>query len=309
MSLGLCCMYMVEKKSRNGTIKLINAMDCKTLQFGAFNAGKYSDEFILEIYQNNVNNLKKMLKIILADGIKVFRISSELLPLFDIVKESIYNHASILNALKEIGDFVKANNMRLSMHPDQFVVLSSATQRIIDNGVKILAYHNWIFDRMGLDNSPFYAINVHGGARGRLSTLVDTISKLPDNIRGRLTLENDESSYNVKELMGVYNQTGVPCLFDTHHHTFNDAGISIEEGMELALSSWGSIKGLTHLSNTTPGLENGSFVERRKHSDYIHYIPECQRIANNSGRIDIEIEAKQKQLSVMKMVKDFDIAL
>ena len=62
-------------------------------------------------------------------------------------------------------------------------------------------------------------------------------------------------------------------------------------------------KPLQHLSNTTPGLEGGSFTERRKHSQYIEYIPDCQRDGLLRDMIDVDVEAKMKNLAVLGMKK------
>jgi UV DNA damage endonuclease len=306
--LTLCCHFQISSIKRDGSIKWTNGMEERLLQFGAFNAGKYSDEQILGTYLNNVNNLRDMLKKISSEGIRGFRVSSNLLPLFDIVKESIPNNPAILSSLKEIGDFVKLKGMRLSQHPSQFVVLSSKSPDVIEKAKKELHYHNWLFDQMGLPNTPYYSVNVHGGARGESAKLIETINSLHDNLRARLTLENDESSYSTEDLMAVHKETGTPVVWDSHHHSFNPGTLSTEDAMEFAMTSWGDIQPTTHLSNTTPGLEAGSFTDRRKHSDYVHYIPDCQRIAANTDKINIDMEFKMKNIALHKAVKDFDIA-
>lgn len=56
-------------------------------------------------------------------------------------------------------------------------------------------------------------------------------------------------------------------------------------------------------------MENGSFTERRKHSDYVHYIPEYQLKLNNENILDIEMEFKMKNLAIEKAVKDFGLIL
>lgn len=309
MSLGLCCQFLEPVVKRDGSIEYKNSSGEEGLQHGQFLKNKYSKEKIQQTWVNNCKNLLLLLKKIHLLGIKVFRFSSNLLPLFDCVDPEYHNHTELLVILNDIGEFVKVNNIRLSSHPDQFSVLSSDNQKVIDNSFKILSYHAWIMDQMKLDLSPYYAINIHGGKKGNSNILIDSINKLPNNVKSRLTLENDERSYNVSDLLKVYSETHVPVLFDSHHHTFNDALMTIEEGLELCKTTWNNIKPLTHLSNTEPGLEKGNFTERRKHSNYVHYIPECQRLDNNQDKIDIELEFKMKNIALFKCVKDFEISL
>ena len=155
-------------------------------------------------------------------------------------------------------------------------------------------------DRLGAAASTQSAINIHGGKRGSPDRLVKSILALPDNVRSRLTLENDENCWSVKDLMPISAATGVPVLFDSHHHTFNDGGLPGEEAMLAAASTWPQgILPLQHISNTEPGLEGGNFTERRAHSWAIHTIPDYQKNFYNSGKCDIEMECKGKNLGFL----------
>jgi len=307
--IGLCCHYVVPVTKRNGTIEYDNILNERTLQFKAFNSGKYSKEKVLDTYINNISHVKSILNKILNEGIKSYRMSTGVFPLWDIVSDDIKNNDLVLSTLKEIGAFVLKNNMRITCHPDQFVVLSSDNPNVRDNSLKTLSMHAWIFDKMELPKTPYYSINIHGGKGGNGKQLIESICALPDSIKNRLTLENDESSYSVADLYEVYANTQVPVCFDSHHHSFNDGGMSAEDAMNKAFTTWGTSKPMTHLSNTTPGLESGSFREKRKHSDYVHYIPEYQLKAHSENKTDIDFEFKMKNLAIFKAVKDFNISL
>lgn len=300
MSLGICCQYMVKKNS-----KYINLCAEKTLRLGQFNDGAYPDKRIIDTWNSNLQNLFKVLKIVNDQGFKLFRVSSNLFPLYDKKPELL--NSNISSMLKTIGDFVKSNNIRITSHPDQFVVLSSNNKNVISNSIEMLKHHAWIFDSMGLDMNSKYSINIHGGVRGNSNVLINSINNLPGNVRKRLTLENDELAYSVNDLYAVHLETKVPLCFDTHHHTFNDAGLSINTGLDLAISTWSGIKPLTHLSNTDPKNVNGSFQEKRKHSEYVHYIPEYQRVLNNTGLIDIEMEFKMKNVAIEDCLNRFEV--
>lgn len=307
--LGLCCQYVENRVKRSGAVETVNIINEQGLQYGQFQKGKYSNAHVEAAWINNAQELLKIVKRIHGEGIKLFRVSSSLFPLYDSLPDLIKNSHTVKSTLAEVGKFVIDNNMRMTTHPDQFVVISSNRPDVIDNSLRMLDHHAWMFDQMNLPVSPYYAINIHGGTKGNSSILIDSIKKMSANARGRLTLENDERSYNVSELYKVYEETGVPVCWDSHHHTFNDAGLSLPDGLALAKRSWGSIRPLTHLSNTDPSLVNGSFTERRKHSDYVHYVPDCQLTANNAGEIDIELEFKMKNMALFKAVKDFNLNL
>lgn len=134
--------------------------------------------------------------------------SSNLFPLYDSVNHLLVNNKEISSRLLRIGNYLKKSNVRVTCHPDQFCVLSSKNPEVIDKSIKILEHHAWIFDNMGLDCTPYYSINIHGGTKDQLPVLIDTIKRLPENVKSRLTLENDETCYSVKDLYACYEATG-----------------------------------------------------------------------------------------------------
>lgn len=307
--IGLCCQYLEPILKKNGSTEYKNVVNEAGLQYNQYLKGKYSEKLIEETWISNCQNLYSIIQKIHKEGIKLFRFSSSLLPLYDSVPHLMDQSTETKNSLKLIGDFIISNNMRLTTHPDQFVVISSNNPEVISKSIRMLSYHAWVMDQMGLPETPFYSINIHGGTKRNISTLINSVKSLPSNVKNRLTLENDERSYNTKELYQVFEATGVPICWDSHHHSFNNAELSNDEALQLCKKSWVNIKPLTHLSNTEPLLVNGSFTERRKHSDYVHYIPDCQLVGNNNNELDIEFEFKMKNLAIFKAIKDFDIKL
>ena len=123
MSIGLCCQLIEEQIQKNGVIKYNNLLNEKHLQLGRFEKKEYSLDRILETYISNTSNLFKCLHIINNLGIKSFRISSNLLPLFEKVDRSILENKTLIENLAKIGKFAIENNIRLTSHPDQFCVM------------------------------------------------------------------------------------------------------------------------------------------------------------------------------------------
>jgi UV DNA damage endonuclease len=309
--LGICCHYLKEEtKPRTGEKYYFNEMEERTLQLGRYRSGKYTPEAIKATYVNNVRRLSEMLPKIRRTGIRHFRISSALFPLADQVDRVLWDNPEVTSLLKVTGDFIKQNDMRVTTHPGQFCVLSSDSDAVVENAFKELSTHGWLFDTMGLDHSTKWSINIHGGKANRSSRLIEQIKSLPDNVRKRLTLENDENCYDVIQLLEVYQETGVPICWDSHHSVFNDGDISLEDAQSATMETWPKgIKPLQHLANTEPGMENGSFNERRKHSNLIHYVPDCQLQMLRDNLVDVEVECKLKNIGVFKLAKDFCIPL
>lgn len=307
MSLSICCQWLEPRTKRDGSIVYENSINEKLLQLGAFRKGKYSEEYIKQVYHNNVEEIIKLVSKLNKFNIKSFRLSSGILPLYEFCSDLAVSDLELISKFKKLGQLFKQNSIRVTSHPGQFAVISSDSDTVIENAIKELNYHAWMFDQMGFEETPYYAINIHGGKKGNSQRAIDTINSLPKNVRARLTLENDETCFNVRDLLAIYDKTNTPIVWDSHHHTFNTGNMSLEEASLETSKTWHNVKPLQHLSNTEPGLENSNFQNRRKHSYYIHNIPSVQKesIINNS--IDIDIEAKGKNLAVIKMIKEFNI--
>ena len=313
MSLGLCCQFLEPKNKRNGSVEYKNIINEKSLQLGSFKANKYPLSRISATYHNNVDEHLKIVPKLVQNKIRSFRLSSSLFPLYEFNVETIHTDEILCRKLKKLGDQFKQAGIRVTTHPGQFCIINSDADHVIKNSINELAYHAWIFDQMGLPQTPESAINIHGGKRGNTKKLIDTIHTLPDNIRNRLTLENDERCFSVKQLLQVHKETGTPIVFDSHHHQFNQDGFNTNEAAAHTALTWKrdlmEYKPLQHLSNTEPGMENGSFPDRRKHSNFIHYVPECQLELSRKDLIDLDVEAKMKNLAIFKLRKDFDISV
>ena len=310
MSLGLCCQWVEPRTKRSGEVIYENIINEKLLQLGRFNNGGYDISRIVNTYHNNVDEHIKLIPKLVANKIKVFRMTSNMLPLFEFNQELIERDELLKRKFAKLGSLFMENDIRVTCHPGQFCIINSNEDRVIKNAIKELQYHAWMFDMMGLERSPYYAINIHGGKRGNFDKLVETINtRLPDSVRSRLTLENDEKCFSVKQLVEVHKMTGVPVVFDSHHFVFNQDGMDMVEAFNASYDTWMScdVKPLQHLSNTEPGMENGSFSEKRKHSFLIHYVPKPQLIGLSYDMIDVDVEAKGKNIALFKMRKDFNL--
>jgi UV DNA damage endonuclease len=289
--LGLCCHYLVLKGKGH-----VNQLKLRLFQLGRFNSGFYSEDVIKKGYLDNVDVLLNNLPDIFAAGYTNFRFPSGIFPLFDRVPEHLWNNEEVTDKLSSLGDVVREYNVRATFHPGQFCSLSSDNPDVIKSSIVEVNHHAWIFDCMGLPVTPYHAINVHGGKSGRPGTLIESIGNLSDSARGRLTLENDETSYSAQELMEVHEGTGVPIVWDSHHHSFRPGTLSESETMEMCIGTWGNVRPLQHISNSRSA--GGSFQQRRSHSDYIEEFPDCQWDALIGDRVDIDIEAKMKNLAI-----------
>jgi UV DNA damage endonuclease len=253
------------------------------------------ETMLRNLYTENLRRLGVAIDFCNANNIRLYRMGSGLFPFADdTIGEEIL--AEFADEMKQVGDRASALGIRLVLHPDQFVVLSSDRPEVVQTSIKILATHARVMDFLGLPQSPWALMNIHGGKGDRSDRLISVIRDLPDNIRLRLTLENDEYTYSSQEIFAVCQAANIPLLFDAHHHVIHEQvdsyeDASVAEMFALARSTWANPDWQTvHISN---GAE--SFLDQR-HSDYITMMPSVYRQAPW-----IEIEAKQKEFAIKKL--------
>jgi UV DNA damage endonuclease len=307
MALGLCCQWLELQRGKHK-----NILPSRALRLGRFNSGDYTQEQIQGVYQTNTETLLHVFrKHVVPNGIKSFRISSAMFPLSDKVDENLYKAECVTLPLKQVGDLAQEHGIRLTTHPGQFTVLSSDKRHVVLNSLQELNMQAWVFNQMGLPETPYYSINIHGGKGGRPDALVSGILELDPSARNRLTLENCEFAYSVQDLLPVSQATKVPICYDSHHHTFNTGGVGGWEAMEQAIATWPKgCKPNTHISNAKKEHRNADQRNlRRQHSDYLYQIPKHQLAAVNDGRVDMDVEAKMKNLAVFRATKTLKLKL
>ena len=261
-------------------------------------------EYASEIGLKNTKDLFEIIKWNNENGFDFFRITSNLFPWCSEYKlEDMPNHWEIVGILGECGKYVEENNMRITCHPGPFNVLTSPHEHVVENCINDLTTHGEVFDMMGLSRTPYNKINIHiGGVYGdkisAMERFCTNFERLPNSVKSRLTVENDDkaSMYSVKDLYdGVYSVIGIPIVFDYHHHRFNTGDLSEQQALELAMSTWGDIVPVVHYSESRNIEQQDDKIRPQAHSDYVY-----DYIDTYDNRVDIMVEAKHKELAVLK---------
>lgn len=284
-NLGLVCITHSEEvryktTTRKNLLSLDEAAQKEKLRF---------------VYTENIARLRKAVAFCLANKINLYRMTSALFPFSDdTIGAEILEEFT--DELAEIGTNALEKGLRLVLHPDQFVVLSSDSETVVENSVKILKMHAKTMDLLKQPRSEWAAMTIHGGKSNRSDRMVENILKLPEEIRSRIVLENDEYAYSSDEILDICRRAKVPMVFDAHHHIcrenledYNDE--SVEQAFFAARETWKNPENqMVHISN---GREK---FGDRAHSDLIFTMPEVFRHAPW-----IEVEAKHKELAIIKL--------
>jgi len=262
---------------------------------------KYASQLGLD----NCKDLFTIVKWNNENGFDFFRITSNLFPWCSEYKLSdMPDYNEIKSILSNVGKYVKDNDMRITSHPGPFNVLTSPHEHVVDNCINDLSIHGEVFDMMNLSRTPYNKINIHiGGVYGdkvsAMERFCTNFHRLPDSVKSRLTVENDDKAtmYSVVDLYeGVYKVIGIPIVFDYHHHAFCTGGLSEEDALEVAISTWPTdIIPVVHYSESRQREQEDSKIRPQAHSDYV-----IDYIDTYGNRVDIMVEAKAKELAVLK---------
>lgn len=251
-----------------------------------------------------LQNVKDLLQIVtwnVAQGIKVFRVTSDLFPWASEYRLEDLPHFS------EIRDYLEAvgrHPIRLSAHPGPFNKLAGVGATLA-NTIKDLETHSQVFDLMGLPATHWNKINIHvGGAYGNkeetLKRFAENFKLLSTNLRGRLTVENDDKPglYTVAELVPLHEATGIPIVFDYFHHGLHAGTQTEEEAFLAAYNTW-DVKPVFHYSSSRRNREDAT-SKRESHSDWVY-----EAINTYGRKVDIVLETKMKERSLLQYQEKF----
>ena len=262
-------------------------------------------EYAADLALQNVRDLYTILEWNRENNIYFYRLSSDIIPwASEYNMEDLPNYDLLLSACLKAGNYARKHNIRLTSHPGPFNKLASPKERVFQLTATDLKVHADLFDMLGLPRTPYAKLNIHvGAAYGdkpfALDNFCRNFERLPESVRTRLTVENDDkpSLYSTKELYeGVYERIGIPIVFDYHHHMLHPGGQTEQEALELALSTWpANITPVVHYAESRSVEQNNPKIKPQAHSDYV------SGPINDYGHcIDIMIEAKHKELALLK---------
>lgn len=298
VNLGYCCinLTLAEKDIKIGRSMIKRTFQAKGIKYAG------------ELAEANVRDMIEIIKWNHKNGIDVYRMSSSMFPwMSEYELTDLPNWPKIANLLKGAGTLAQTYGQRIGFHPGQFCVLPSPNPKVVQTTIKELDQHAFIMDTMGLPQNQTYSMNIHvGGSYGDKETtktrFVENFKLLSESAQNRLVLENDDkpAQYSVQDLYDIYQQIGTPITFDYHHHRCYEDPMSEEDALRLAASTWPKgIRQLCHYSSAKK-LHEDSSVIMRAHADYIY-----EHIETYGMDLDIELEAKAKELSLLKYRKEF----
>ena len=154
-------------------------------------------------------------------------------------------------------------------------------------------------DLMGLDKSAklqIHAGGVYGDKPNAIQRFARCVQVLPDNIRARLVIENDDRSYSLQDCLEIHELTGIPILFDNFHHECLNNGESMTEALRLAAQTWQPEDGILMMdySSQSPGERKGKHITHIQLDLFREFLTQLQGLD-----VDIMLEIKDKEASAI----------
>jgi UV DNA damage endonuclease len=168
---------------------------------------------------------------------------------------------------------------------------------VVRSAVQELEHQAAIAEMIGADVIVLHGGGAAGGVEAAVERLERGLELLSPRVRERLAFENDDRCFTPRSLLTLCQRSGVPLVYDVHHHRCLGDGLSIEEATERSFGTWGDREPYAHLSSPKGGWEGPN---TRAHADYIDPadFPDAWR-----GRtITIDVEAKAKERAVLALM-------
>lgn len=259
-----------------------------------------------EVTYSNIEALEKILRYNIDNSIHFYRMTSNFIPLAT-HPDVMWDYLKYFKKdLEYIGKLIKDNNLRVDTHPDQFNVINSDRESVVENTLRTLNMQVDLFEAMNYEQGKL-VIHIGGAEGGKdiaLDRFINNLKNVPKRITDRLILENDDKTFNAKEVLQICERTNLPMVFDIHHHNCNNCEEDIKSLLPQIFKTWEDEELVPKIHFSSPR----EFEKDRKHADYIdanrflEFIYKAKESVNKD--FDIMIEAKKKDIALNILVKD-----
>jgi UV DNA damage endonuclease len=258
----------------------------------------------------NIHDLQAILEHNLAHGWLLFRIGSSFIPFASHPINTLEWWDEFAEPIAAVGAFARDHNMRLMMHPGQYTILNTLDEKTSTNAIAELAYSAHLLDTLGVDSTNKIVIHI-GGVYGdkpvATARFIEQANILPDFIRRRLTIEHEERSYNLANVLGISRQTGLPVVYDNLHFDAYPTDKPLDELLPQVFATWGVADGVpeVHFSSQAADARSGSHAEFVDPQQFRTVIDHCSRF----GDFDLMLEAKGKDEALQRVLNALNITL
>ncbi len=263
-------------------------------------------ERIEELARENFGRLAAILEWNRDHAIHLFRISSETIPFASHESFSLDWETALAPEIDKLRNLIRLTGMRISMHPGQFTVLNSPKEKVVENSIRELDYHAALLDALAPDMSHKIVLHIGGVYGDKAASILrfkENFQRLPDRVKTRLIVENDEKNYTAADVHAIAVDLGIPAVFDIFHHSchpFTEKS-PIEKIIQRAMETWKAEDGRPklHYSDQWPGKHAGAHSKTVDMKAFKAFYEIVRDLA-----VDVMIEVKDKEQSVLKIYNE-----
>lgn len=288
MSIGYACLTVGVPNTNMKTCRITNA----------------TDEKLQELISHNLKSLENIIDYNINNNIKLFRISSDIIPFGSSPVNKLNWTDLFYNQFETISKKIKNSGMRVSMHPGQYTVLNSPKEDVVDRAVEDLNYHTKLLQALGGDETNKIILHIGGVYNDKdkaMERFILNYNRLDQDIKKHLVIENDDRSYTIEEVLKIGEKLEIPVVFDNLHHAINRSNTKEEDTFWInsCKKTWKLKDGKQkiHYSQQDPLKKPGGHSETIKVKKFLDYYDEI-----NGKSIDIMLEVKDKNLSAVKCI-------
>jgi UV DNA damage endonuclease len=284
--LGFVASVLSEGISTSSTCRLKNATPPRLRQLIAAN---------LEALLRVVHFLER-------HRILLYRISSGVIPFASHPINELKWWEEFAPELANLGRHLRGLGVRVSTHPGQFTVLNSPTAAVVTAAVAELEYHARLLDAIDADSSAKIVLHIGGLYAGTERAAMDRFcavaSQLPDAVRRRLVVENDDRLFDAEEVLSVAHRLRIPVVFDWLHHNANPCRAPLSEVLPAIFATWTPRDGppKLHLSSQAADGPPGAHARYVRAADALAMFAVCP-----DAPFDCMLEAKEKDRALFKL--------
>lgn len=286
MNIGYACLTLGVLNTKFKSCRLKNASEARLLELIAF----------------NLKSLHNIIDYNIKNEIKLYRISSNLIPFASHPVNKIAWWQIFAKEFDNIGKKIKKSAMRVSLHPGQYTVLNSLDNEVVKRGIKDLNYHNMVLDSLNLSREHKIILHIGGvynNKKEAIKRFITNYQNLDEKVKERIVLENDDQSYNISEVLEIAALLKCPVVFDNLHNRINlssenkNESAWIKECKKTWLKKDGKQK--IHYSQKDEEKKEGAHsasIELNIFKDFYQQLEDKD--------VDLMLEVKDKNLSAIK---------
>lgn len=264
-------------------------------------------DLLRKLLRQNLETMRRIMWYNRAHNIHLYRMTSKLVPLATHPEAIGWDYVSEFSQeFAELGKIARDCGCRLSAHPDHFTVLNSPKQEVCDASIRDLEYHASMFRAMGYEPEPQLVLHAGGLYKNKpqsLDRFLHNLALLPDELRLRVMLENDDKAYTASDVLSLCQESNTPMVLDIHHHRCLNNGEDLANLWPAIAATWGDTLPKIHLSSPKSDKDFRSHAELISAKDFLPFLAVASKLDRD---FDVMIEAKGKDRALFALLDELE---